>query len=114
MSINSAFGISLSGLDFAQRSLAVSANNVANVNTPGFKASEAVGTALAGGGVSTAVRPTRAAPDEIGNLDGSYTIGSNTDLVHELVSRSVAVAAYRANLSAIRSEDQMTRTLLRI
>lgn len=112
--MNTSFGISLTGLEVSQRRLDVAANNVANVNTPMFKASEVVGVALPQGGVRAEVRPTRDEPRFTANLDGPHAIGSNTDLVREMVSRAVAVTSYRANAGALHREDEMVGSLLNL
>ncbi len=110
--MNVAFGISLTGLEVAQRRLEASANNVANINTPAFKASEVVGVALPTGGVRADVRPTNDPASYAPGGNGGTILQSNTDPVREMVARTTAITSYRANVSTMRREDEAERSLL--
>lgn len=83
----------LNSLSVAQ---AVSANNLANVNTPGFKASSVRTEDVAGGGVtSTPVRGED--PVEISREAANLLVNSNL---------------YKANVKTLQADEEMTRTLL--
>ncbi len=108
----------LSALSAFGTSLAVSANNVANINTEGFKASQA---ALETGPQDQGVRVAEIRRDEspgplvqslqrvedpdTGRIDTQwqYVEGSNTDLARETVNMITAQRAYEANIDAART-----------
>jgi len=104
-------GIAASGLQAAQFELGVSANNIANADTPGYKAQRADLVDLSGGGV--AVAGTTADPSPGPTLpDGSQ--GSNVDLANEVVNTIQARILYTANALVFRTADQMYGTLLNV
>lgn len=83
----------LNSLSVAQ---AVAANNLANVNTPDFKASSVRTEDVAGGGVtSTPVRGED--PVEISREAANLLVNSNL---------------YKANVKTLQADEEMTRTLL--
>jgi flagellar hook protein FlgE len=72
----------------------INANNVANVNTQDFKASEA---------------------HIENNLEVSEnTTNSGTDLTKELTDQIVIEDGFKAQVPAIKTQDEMTKTLLDI
>ncbi len=87
----------------------VSANNVANMNTDGFKASSVV---LESGPADQGVR--------VGGLHQSTVSGSifggvessNTDIGSEMVDMITTGHAFSANVAAIRTSEEMTGHLL--
>ncbi|HDQ41759.1 MAG TPA: flagellar biosynthesis protein FlgG [Desulfonatronum sp.] len=104
----------------------IGANNVANLNTPEFKAS---GMTLETGPRGLGVRPgsidqdTRPGPlepamkgvqDKQGRLETVWGVheGSNTDLVREMGSSIQDERAFQANVAAIRTWDKMVGHLL--
>ena len=100
--------------------VAVSANNVANINTDGFQAS-GVSTVDAGyvGGIGRGTRveatfrdtrPGAPVPAPVPGLPPAAS--SNTELAPEMTGQMAASLAYRANLAAFRAGDEMLRTLL--
>ena len=104
-------GIAASGLQASQYESAVSANNIANADTPGYKAQRADLVDLSGGGV--AVAGTTTDPTPVPTLpDGSQ--GSNVDLANEVVNTLQARILYTANAIVFRTGDQMYGTLLNI
>ena len=106
MRIGSIFSIAASGLRSAAQRLKVSAHNVSNMNTDGFKAQRTIDVADQGGGVSTHVSRV----DEPGPViirDGQFVEGSNTNLVVETVNQIQAVQAYRANLNVAEAAAEM-------
>lgn len=124
------FSTSLSGLRAQSTRLAVSADNVANARSIGRRedGSSPVETpyvprqvsdvAVAPAGVRsevTEVDPTAVPsyrPDsELADSKGFVPI-ANVNLEAELVDQIVAERAYQANLAVIRTQDEMTGTLL--
>ena len=113
MSVNSIFGVASSGLDLQARRLEVSASNVANVSTDGFKASQVAAQEQASGGVTSQIVPTGDAPAMM-LRGGAMVQGSNTDLVTELVTQRTALHAYQANLNVLRTNDELLGAVLNI
>jgi len=95
---------SLSGLQAAGQSIALSANNVANLNTSGYRAKSLVQQYLPHGGVSGAAVAESAAPMNPG--------GSNVDLASEAVNLDTQGVAYQANLKFLEVQKRMLGTTL--
>lgn len=96
----------MSSLGVAQE---VTANNVANVNTDGFKASSVVfeaGPNDQGTFVAAINQSTNAGP----MINGVQ--GSNTDLGTEMVDMMTTGGAFSANATFIRVSEEMTGHLL--
>jgi flagellar basal body rod protein FlgB len=77
---------------------AVTANNIANIATPGFKASTAVTQEVKGGGVHSVVR------------QGQDTVDISREAVNLLANRT----DFTANLKVLKTENDMTKKLLNI
>ncbi|MFQ5673344.1 MAG: flagellar basal body rod C-terminal domain-containing protein [Nitrospinales bacterium] len=83
-----------SGLKTSARKLQSSANNVANVLTPGFKADRGV---------------------EASDVkSGAAAETSNVDLAKEAVDQITAVNAFKANANVIKAAEEMTGAILDI
>lgn len=118
------FDIALSGARAAVRRLEVSATNVANVRSsaeisadrqPGanlYRPQRIEQTSQAGGGVSTETRPVEPAYSLVPDLDRGLAAIPNVNLVHEAVEQRLALRAYQANLSVIRTADEVQKSLL--
>lgn len=125
------FGTPLSALDAFGTSMAVTANNVANMNTDEFRASEVrlqTGSADQNGqeqGVqvaeirqSTTEGPQRMDLRRVVNEDGSVSVeqgiveGSNTDVAKEMVTMITDQRAFEANAAVVRARDEMTGILV--
>jgi flagellar hook-associated protein FlgK len=87
----------LSGMNAAQVALGVSAGNIANQNTPGYRRQEPVLTAQAEGGVSVSVRSA--------GVEGSAL---ETDIVNQLQAKN----AFLANLAVFKVSAKMAGALL--
>ena len=108
-----------------ETAMQVSANNVANVNTGGFKAQEVTyetGPGGTGVRVGDVVEITTPGPlirtqdladtgDSLGAVR-DYVEGSNTDVAREMVTQTVTEAAYTANATVVRTADDMQGVLL--
>ena len=89
-----------SGLQAAQLRLDASANNVANMNTPGYRRQAVQQEAAAG---SAGVRATvQREPQE------------GVALEQEVVEQMSATYAFKANLQTIRTQDEMMGSLLNV
>jgi flagellar basal-body rod protein FlgC len=114
MAIN--FEPSKSGLQAEQRRVDVSAHNVSNVNTDGFR--KQVGTAQTrpSGGVD--VRVDRAEVSKEGQqaleeAKGLVTQPENdVSVVDETVNQMTSKAAFQANAKALKAQDGMIGSLL--
>lgn len=95
--MNNASATALSGLQAAQTRLHVSAHNVANAQTEGFRPDTVRATPQATGGVQTQVEK-RPAP--------------GVDLLAERVEQLSATYAFRANLQTLRTTDDTLGSLL--
>jgi flagellar hook protein FlgE len=100
----SALGIAASGMRDACVRLDVTANNIANVNTPGFVPSQVVSAEVPQGGVAPVA--TVGAP---GLADP--TLASGTDLATEMVDLVVARIAFSTNARVFGAAADLYRTL---
>lgn len=89
--------IALSGMNAAQTQLQASANNVANLATPGYRRQEVVQTPQPGGGVQA--QTGRAA--EVG-----------TSLEADVVAQLQAKNSFLANLAVFKTGNQLAGALL--
>ena len=95
--MSSVSAISLSGMSAAKTALSVSAHNIANLSTVGFRREQVAQASMSSGGVTTSL--TRAA-------EPGHSI--ETDIVGQLVAKN----AFLANLAVFRTGDKMLGTLL--
>ncbi len=97
VSFSSPASIALSGMNAAQSALQVSAHNIANSSTAGFRRQTLMQMPAAGGGVST-------------SLSRSPQVGDSleTDMVGLLQAKN----AFLANLAVFRASDRMAGTML--
>ena len=89
--------IALSGMSAAQTGLQVSAHNIANLNTAGFRRQQVAQESVSAGGVDISL--TQAS--DAGNA-------METDMVGLLQAKN----AFLANLAVFKTSDQMTGSLL--
>ena len=111
----SAISSALSALSAFANQAQVTANNVANVNTDGFKKSRAEFKSSPEGGVSVSVRKI----DTPGALIAQQTDNgmelkesSNVDLAEEFVQMIVNERAFEANVKTLQAEDEKMGHLL--
>ncbi len=110
-----ALNASISGVTAFRQRLDVTANNIANVDTDGFKKQAALFSEGDNGGVKVRVDQVEdpGYPKET-VVDGELvkTESSNVDLVAELTEMIPTQAGYDANLKVIQTEDEMVGALL--
>jgi flagellar hook protein FlgE len=94
-----AFGIALSGMQAAQTQLNVTANNIANQNTPGFKAQQANLVSVPGGGVDVA---------------SIQSTGQSVDPTAEMVKLRQDILMYGANAMVVKAQSSMIGSLLNV
>lgn len=85
--------ISATGMLNAQQRMGITAGNVANVSTPGFRAVQSNGSANTAPGIPG---------------------GSNVDLTTEQVNLLVERADFRANTAAFRAQDELVGNMLNL
>jgi flagellar hook protein FlgE len=100
----SAIGAAVSGIQAASYRLDNAANNIANLSTPGFRAGVPAQTA-GPAGVQVSFSPS-SAPADAG--------ASNVDLPAQMVEMIVAQHSAEANVATIRTQDEVTRSVLDI
>lgn len=95
-------------------SVAVTANNLANINTDGFKAGRAnLETGADGQGVRVSSITEDQSSGPIVSVQENETVeGSNTDVTIEMVNLTINENAFGANANVIRTEDEMVQTVL--
>lgn len=101
--------VNLSAMSALETVQQVSANNIANASTDGFKADSVVlasGPEDQGVGVGAITESTHDGP----MVDGVE--GSNTDIATEMVGMMKTGHAFSANAAAIRVSEEMTGSLL--
>ena len=109
------FNIALSGLNAASDDLGVTANNIANANTNGFKRDQAVLQEGPAGDVRVRItKDVSPAPEDplAPDAPGVAKELANVDLTDELTGMIPTEIGYKANLKTIRSRDDMIGTLL--
>jgi len=112
-----ASGISLSALSAFQKKTDVTANNIANVLTDGFKKSRVTMAEKKPNGVDAVVDrvDTPGILKETIRDDTLVTVeSSNVDLAEELPDLILTKSAYSANLTALKAENDMMGSLLDI
>ncbi len=128
----SGFSTSLSGLMAQSKRVAVSADNIANMQSRGLRPGgpaeqpgayvpkQTQDVTTAGGGVRAEVRAVTPPSVEVyapsnpdADVNGVAAL-PNVNLAAELVTQIQAQTAYEANAAAIRTQDEMTDSLLDI
>ncbi|MFO0706097.1 MAG: flagellar basal body rod C-terminal domain-containing protein [Nitrospira sp.] len=111
----SALDTALSGLTAFAKKIEVSAHNVANVNTDGFKKSRTEFVEAGPGGVLPVVQKDDSAGPTV-LKDTGYGAAqvelSNVDLGEEAVSQIVAQRGFEANLRTLKTADDMLGSIL--
>jgi flagellar hook protein FlgE len=107
----------LSGVGAYAKQVEVSANNVANANTDGFKKSHTVFAAVETGGVLSVVRKDDS-PGPTVLRDNGYGPAqvelSNVDLGEETVNQIIGQRGFEANIQALKTANDMLGSILDI
>jgi len=111
----SAMDSALSALSAFGTKLDVTANNIANVNSEGFKKSR-VAFQEADPGVTVSISQVNTPGDPVpaGDGTGKMTESSNVDVAEEMVNLKTTKNGFEANLKTIKTEDQMLGSLFDI
>lgn len=113
----SAIHTAFSGLTAVGKQVEVVANNVANVNTDGFKKSRTEFVEIPSGGVLPVVeKDDSSGPAVLRDTGGKQTMAelSNVDLGEEAVQQIVAQRSFEANLQTVRTGDALLGSILDI
>jgi flagellar basal body rod protein FlgC len=106
--VNSVSSIALSGLSLATERLARSAQNVANVDTPGYEPQSVVAVSQAGGGVTSAA----SAPQPTFERGRDEVLGSGTDMISETAEQLGAAQQFKASIALLKTDQDMMQSLL--
>lgn len=100
----------VSALQVQSERLDIHAHNIANLNTPGFKAQiPAQQTAAAGGVLLSAVTTSKAPGSPVDPEKPTET--NNVDLITETIGSITALRAFEANAKVIKTSDEMLKTI---
>ncbi|MES2308956.1 MAG: flagellar basal body rod C-terminal domain-containing protein [Verrucomicrobiota bacterium] len=102
-----------SALQVNSTRLDVHANNIANLNTPGFQAQIADQETAPGGGVQISKISSSTAPGSPTDSENPSET-NNVDLVTETIGSMIALRAFEANAKSIQTTDEMLKTLTKI
>lgn len=107
----------LSAIKAFGEKMGVTANNIANMETEGFKKSKA--TLVEGPKKNVEVKITQPdipGPVVVEETDGQLTEKemSNVDLAEEIPQTIMAQRGYEANLATIRTQDEMLKSIIDI
>ena len=94
------FDASISGVKAAAIRHAVSANDIANINTPGYNQATVLQTDASPSG--TRIASLAKTPNPNPDLSG-------TDLVEEVKEQKISKNDFSANLKVIKIQDEMTK-----
>jgi len=105
---------SVSALHAADRMLEVSAHNVANANTDGFKSSVASAQEDINGGVKVTISQNTRPGTVYNTGDGKLAESSNTDYAREAVDQISARAMFAANVASLKTYGEMYKSIIDI
>jgi flagellar basal-body rod protein FlgC len=113
----SAVNSTVSALQAYKTQMEVTSNNVANVNTEGFKKSKATLKEGVTGNVQVDVNQVNTPGHRYQGLEGDQMVEketSNVDLTEEFPQMMVTQHAYEANMKVLQTHDKMLGTTLDI
>lgn len=109
------FKIAQSGLNAALVGLRVTANNIANAGTPGFRGSRTEFSDITSGGVRTAVLPRETSADHIEPADDGLedaTQPSDIDLTEQLLNMLKYAQQLEAQVDTIRTTHEAEQSVI--
>ena len=104
---------SLSALFALGEKLGVTGNNIANINTDGFKKSRAILQDASPSGVTVSINRVDTPGSPIPSEDGTGKVRESSNVVaeQEVVNLITTKDAYAANLKAVKTEEEILGTL---
>ncbi|MBM4056036.1 MAG: flagellar biosynthesis protein FlgC [Planctomycetes bacterium] len=112
MSISSSFKTSQSGMQAAASLLNATANNLANVNTDGYKRNIVRFAEEGNGGVRSEVSKSNESSGYFKNEEGNIVETSNVEYAHEITNLMTAGYQFKANLLVLKTVDEAHGSLL--
>jgi len=115
MSLSSSLFSGISGLSTLGNAMQIIGDNIANVNTDGFKKNRATLQEDQNGGVRVEISRDESPGfryDVIQNGEVLEKEISNVDLTEEIPDLMITKRAYQANLKTIETQDEMLGSLL--
>ncbi len=110
-----AINTAMTALRTLDKKMEVTANNTANVNTDGFKASRVETQEAYPAGVKVTISQTETPGTPLQDAEGSETSeSSNVSLEEQMQELVMTSQMYRANLEVIKAEDETLGALLDI
>ncbi|MCE5282111.1 MAG: flagellar basal body protein [Deltaproteobacteria bacterium] len=110
-----AINVAMTALRALDKKMEVTANNTANVNTDGFKASRVETQEAYPEGVKVTISQTETPGTPLPVTEGSETAeSSNVSLEEQMLELVTTPQMYNANLEVVKSEDEMLGSLLDI
>jgi flagellar basal-body rod protein FlgB len=107
---SSVLRVALKGLAQRQR---VIADNIANIETPGFLAGRVQFEDALRTAVSSGSSPGQVEPDVARSLEPTRENGNNVNLDHETLSHMDTVLRYQTMLKALDSKNSLLRSVIR-
>lgn len=108
---------SLSGLQLQTKKLDATSNNIANINTDGYKEKNIVPEEGKNGGVSSTLKTNEEPGPQVVETrsEGDRVVEkSNVNLPGQLVNLIESGRGFEANLKTLKTQDEMLGTLLDI
>jgi flagellar hook protein FlgE len=114
--MSNAFGIALSAIRALFTKIDVTANNIANASTGGFKKSRVDLQEAEPGGVKVCISTIDTPGSPLPPVDGGtvYQESSNVSLEEEMVNLIITQYTFSANLKTLKAEEEMQKSLLDI
>lgn len=103
---------SISALNALSTKQNVTANNIANSETPEFKKSTTVLEETSSGSVRAITQPVNTPGAMLQQADGTFEETSNVDIIQETTDMITTRQAYEANLKALKINTDMEDTVL--
>ena len=104
----------LAGLVAFDRKVANGAGNIANSNTDNYKAVSTAITENQAGVPDVAATRDNSAGSLIQEADGTMRQSSNVDLSREIPQMVIGQRGYEANIKALKTQEEMSRSILNI
>ncbi|MCF6147797.1 MAG: flagellar biosynthesis protein FlgC [Candidatus Kuenenia sp.] len=112
MSISSSFKTSQSGMQAAASLLSTTANNLANINTNGYKKNIVRFAEDGNGGVKSEVSKNDESPGYYKSEDGTIVETSNVEYANEMTNLMTAGYQFKANTLVLKTVDEAHGNLL--
>ena len=112
--------VALSGFNASEARLSAAANNIANANTPAYRAQAVAQSTNKDGSVSTQFvaqnppPPPTTTTNSAQNVSQSPQQGNDVDIATDLVNANFATYSAQADLKVLKTQDQLNKSLIDI